>query len=211
MAQILIPKVGKARRAEALQILKRSGGGLPVKELAEALGLSYMGAKEICRDLESAGYLSTFRSPSTRGRPQLLYRLTRKADELFPAPAVEPMRIMLDASARLFGNTAPAKLLLSYFQELASEGRDSIKGISLPERLASLAFWRDSHGHYASVQEGNPPSLLERNQPLQKIFRKYPEALRMEEQMLSNVLGFPLRREENLLEVGGQQRFIPIL
>jgi len=211
MTQLLIPKVGKARRAEAIQILKRSGVGLPVKALAAHLGLSYMGTKEICRDLEKAGYLDTFRSPSSRGRPQLLYRLTRKADELFPAPAVEPLRIMLEASAKLFGATAPAKLLLSYFQEKTAHGKKQVTGETLAERLASLAEWRDNEGHYASVQEGNPPSLLERNQPLQKLYRLYPETLRMEEQMLGNILGVPLRREENLLDEGGQQRFIPLL
>jgi predicted ArsR family transcriptional regulator len=211
MSHILIPKVGKARRAEAIEILKRSGGGLPVKALASELGLSYMGTKEICRDLEKAGYLDTFRSPSSRGRPQVLYRLTRKADELFPAPAVEPLRIMLEASAKLFGPTAPAKLLLSYFQEKTARGKKQVSGETLEERLKSLARWRDDEGHYASIQEGNPPSLLERNQPLQKLYLLYPETLRMEEQMLGNILGCSMRREENLLEEGGLQRFIPVL
>jgi predicted ArsR family transcriptional regulator len=209
MSNLLVPKVGKARRADALQILKRQGEGLPVKALADELGLSYMGAKEICLDLQRAGYLSTWRNPRPRGRPELLYRLTRKAEELFATPEVEPLRIILEAAGRLFGPTAPGKLLLSYFQEKSEEGKKRVQGVSLPERLISLARWRDQQGHYASVQDGDPPVLVERNQPFSELFRHYPESRRMEEQMLASVLGFPLRREENVLDESPVQRFIP--
>ncbi len=196
MSQRLLLKVGKSRRPQLLRELKQAGTGLPVRDLASRLGMSYMGAKEICLDLEKAGYLSSWRQPVPRGRPLLLYRLTRKADELFD---VEPLSLaieLLRAASGLYGSTAPGKLLLRYFQNLATAAAPRMRGETPAERLRWLARWRDAQGHYATFEPGPPPVLVERHQPLSEIFRIHPEALAMEDRLLASLVGHPLRREE---------------
>lgn len=208
MSRRLVLKVGKTRRQTLLQELKRAGEGLPVSELAGRLGLSYMGTKEICLDLEKAGYLSTWRTPSPRGRPKLLYRLTRKADELFATEEPKLALELLQAAAGLFGPLAPGKLLLRYFQNLEKEGAARIRGSLPAERLRWMARWRDGMGCYASFEEGPPPALLERHQPMREIFQSYPDAITMELRMLSSLAGTSLRREEASSDGSCLRRFL---
>ncbi len=209
MSRRLLLKVGKSRRQDLLQEIKRAGCGLPVRELSSRMGMSYMGTKEICLDLERSGYLSTWRNPRPRGRPELLYRLTRKAEELFPRPDNSHLLGLLSAAKSLFGPMAPAKLLLVFFQQQAEEGSAKIRGASVGERMKWIARWRDHKGHYCSLEPGPPPCLVEHHQPLLDVFEAYPDAWKMEEQMLSSLLGQPLRREENPLDGNRTWRFIP--
>lgn len=212
MRAVLLPKIGKARRAETLQLLKRVGRGLTVQEIAQELGLTPTGAKPICLALEKAGYLTSWRRPTPRGRPALEYRLTRRADEIFPALSARPLLSVLRAAARLYGETAPGKLLLQYYQELTAEGERRVRGDTLLERLEWLARWRDQGGHFASVDPGSPPappSLIERHHPLAEVAEAFPEIRRMEEQMLTRLLGRPVRCEEKALDGKTFRRFIP--
>ncbi len=82
--QRLLETVGRSARLKVLNELKRTPHGLPVAELAERLGMSYMGVKDVCTDLQKRGLLDTWRQPQKLGRPHMLYRLTQRAHDLFP-------------------------------------------------------------------------------------------------------------------------------
>jgi predicted ArsR family transcriptional regulator len=194
MGASLISKVGKTSRLEVLQILKRAGRSMAVAEIATEMGLSYMGAKEVCLVLEKSGFLSTWRHPTPKGRPQLHYRLTQRAEELFPRQDQAVLLSVLRGAERFYGSTAPSKLLLSYFQEQTEAGQKAVRGETVAERLPWLARWRDRSGHFASVLPEPEFGWVERHRPLEEVFAAFPDALRMEEQMLSKVLGQPVRR-----------------
>ena len=196
MSYRLARQVGKSQRLAVLGVLKKNPAGLPVKPLSALLKMSYMGAKDICLDLAKQGYLTTWRNPKPTGRPELLYRLTQKAQELFPQPNNEVTLQMLQSAARLFGATAPGKLLLLYFQERTKAYREKVTGDTVAERLKWFARIRDREGHFAVFSEGPPPSLIEYHQPLQDLFTVYPEAARLEENLVSQVLGSPITRQE---------------
>ena len=105
----LLNEIGRSQRLAVLHELKRSTG-LPVKELARRLGMSYMGVKQHCLDLQRDGYLDTWRNPKPVGRPEMLYRLTQKAHELFPVQSHGLLLAVLAAARELYGANAPAKL-----------------------------------------------------------------------------------------------------
>ena len=54
MNQRLIAEIGKSQRLRVVNRLKRTQG-LSVRELAAALGMSYMGVKQHCIELERRG------------------------------------------------------------------------------------------------------------------------------------------------------------
>ena len=68
---------------EILNTLKRTKG-LSVNELVAKMKMSYMGIKQHCLTLERDGYLDTWRRPQKMGRPEMVYRLTRRTHDLFP-------------------------------------------------------------------------------------------------------------------------------
>src|SRR6201996_1490599 len=110
MKQRLLQQVGRSARLRVLNELKRTQG-LCVADLAKRVDMSYMGAKGVCLDLEKRGLLDTWRQPQKIGRPQLLYRLTQRAHELFPTESNRLTLDALEAARKLFGPAAPDKLL----------------------------------------------------------------------------------------------------
>src|SRR5688500_3019961 len=96
MSQKLLQAVAQNTRFRLVNLLKRTQG-MSVQEMADCLDMSYMGIKESCQDLERRGLLDARREPKpegTTGRPRLVYRLTSRAHELFPA-ASNPLTLEL--------------------------------------------------------------------------------------------------------------------
>src|SRR5258708_17692791 len=134
MKERLLQQVGSSARLRVLNELKRTQG-LCVTDLAERVGMSYMGAKGVCLDLEKRGLLDTWRQAQKIGRPHLLYRLTQRAHDLFPTESNALTIDTLEAARKLFGATAPDKLLLVVFQKKAEEYPTKFKA-NTPARRA---------------------------------------------------------------------------
>ena len=88
MNQRLISEIGRTQRLDIINSLKRTKG-MSVNELVEKMGMSYMGIKQHCLTLQRDGYLDTWRSPQKMGRPEMVYRLTRRSHDLFPIDSNE--------------------------------------------------------------------------------------------------------------------------
>lgn len=196
MNQKLISEIGKSQRLRIINTLKRTQG-LSVNELTRKLGMSYMGIKQHCIDLQKNGYLDTWRRPKGIGRPELAYRLTRRAHELFPNASNEATITLLAAAAQLYGPTAPEKLLFRLFQDRTDRYAKKVRGQTPGERLQWMARLRDHEGcmaEYETTAEG--PRLVEFHSPILDLMERYPIAARLETDMLQRVVGGSLRRED---------------
>ncbi len=190
----LLNEIGRTQRLGVLHELKRSNG-LPVKELARRLGMSYMGVKQHCLELQRDGYLDTWRNPKPVGRPEMLYRLTRKSHELFPVQSHEMLLQVLAAARQLFGPTAPAKLLFVHFREKTEAYRAKVRGETIEERAKWFARLRDREGCVTELAPGPPLRLVERHSPIADLFAAFPETEGMERELFERVLGAKVRRE----------------
>ena len=151
--QKLLQQIDRSARLKVINELKRTQG-LAVSGLAERLQMSYMGVKGVCLDLEKRGLLDTWRQPQKLGRPQMLYRLTERAQELFPSESNGLTLELLEAAQRLFGTTAPEKLLLVMFQKQKEKYAARVNGGSLEERVEQLTRVRRKGGVYGRVRAG---------------------------------------------------------
>ena len=107
----------KPQWLDTLAELKVSGG-LAVSELARRLDSNYMTVKQHCEDLTKLGYLSRSRIPRTEiGRPEIFYRLSEKAEGIFPSIPESFTLDILEQIQRAFGETAPDRLLFQHFKE----------------------------------------------------------------------------------------------
>lgn len=193
--QRLLAQIGRTQRLNAINVLKRSAG-LTVRELAGELGMSYMGAKQICLDLEKDGFLQTFRRHHGVGRPEILYSLTEKAQALFPQADNGVVLSLLDQARKLFGAGAPEKLLYLHYQKLTESYLVKLGDISdLAERAGKLARIRDQEGYIANLLE-EPLRIVERHHPLQGVLDTYPEIVTMEKDMFQKVLRLSVTREQ---------------
>ena len=182
-----------------LDELKLSGG-LPVPELSRRLETSYMGMKDQCDKLVALGYLERWRLPRQEvGRPEIMYRLTAKADAVFPQAGVSLSLDLLEAARVLFGETAPERMLLNYFERLRERWMPKlIKAKSLVERATLLSSLREKEGCFGRCKYDVARGfrIEEYHHPLQAVFAVYPGAVNLELRMMEDLLGSRIVRRE---------------
>jgi len=195
MNQKLIAEIGKSQRLQILNKLKRTQG-LSVTELAEKIGMSYMGVKQHCIELHKGGYLDTWRRAKPVGRPEMLYRLTQRAHELFPVSSNAMTIGLLESALKLYGPSAAEKLLLNVFQRMTDAYLAKLKGETLAEKARSLTKLRDAEGHMAEFEEEGGLRIVEHHSPILDLLRAFPIVARLEAEMFQKVLKTHVQREE---------------
>ena len=197
MNQRLLAEIGRTQRLEILNSLKRTKG-MSVNELVSKMGMSYMGIKQHCLTLQRDGYLDTWRRPQKMGRPEMVYRLTRRSHDLFPADSNEFTLELLQSIRDTYGANAPEKLLYNVFEKRTAALKAKVKGENAAERAKWLAKVRDGEGYMSQFlpSEKEGPQILECHSPIFNLIEKYPIIGRLEQDMFEAVLGTSVRREE---------------
>ncbi len=199
MNQQLLAEIGRTQRLEIVNTLKRTKG-LSVNELVSKMKMSYMGIKQHCLTLERDGYLDTWRRPQKMGRPEMVYRLTRRTHDLFPAESNLFTLDVLNSAKEIHGPNAPEKLLYHVFEQRIATLKTKVKGETIADRAKWLAKHRDSEGFMSQLitdeKEGGP-QILECHTPLLNLLDQYPIVGRLEQDMFEAVLGTKVRREES--------------
>ncbi len=198
MNQELLSQIGRTQRLEILNTLKRTKG-LSVNELVAKLGMSYMGIKQHCLTLERDGYLDTWRRPQKMGRPEMVYRLTRRTHDLFPCDSNDLTLQLLSSSKEIYGPNAPEKLLFHVFQRQTEALKARVNADTVEERAKELVKMRETEGFMSQVvtdDKDGGPQILECHSPIMNLLDEYPIIARFEQDMVEGVLATPVRREE---------------
>jgi predicted ArsR family transcriptional regulator len=196
MNQRLIAEIGRTQRLQVINSLKRTRG-MSVNELVGKMKMSYMGIKQHCLTLERDGYLDTWRRPQRMGRPEMVYRLTRRSHDLFQADSNQFTMDVLTATQEIYGPNAPEKLLYNVFERKTAALKSKVKGESVAERAKWLARMRDNEGYmsqFMTSEEGGP-QILECHSPIMNLIERYPIIGRLEQDMFEALLGTRVRRE----------------
>jgi DeoR family suf operon transcriptional repressor len=150
--------------------------------------------------LHRDGYLDTWRRPQKMGRPEMVYRLTRRTHDLFHADSHQFTLDLLKAAEDIYGPNAPEKLLYSVFKKKTAALKAKAKGETVAERAKWLANVRDGEGYmaaFATNEKDGGPQILECHSPLLNVLEQYPIVSRFEQDMFEAVLGTRVRREVN--------------
>ena len=133
------------------------------------------------------------------GRPEMVYRLTRRTHDLFPCDSNEMTVQLLKAVGEIYGPNAPEKLLYSVFERKTAALKAKVKGETVTERAKWLAKQREAEGFMSSfvtdAKDGGP-QLLECHSPIMNLLEEYPIIARLEQDLVEAVLRVPVRREE---------------
>lgn len=196
MNQRLISEIGRTQRLEIINSLKRTKG-MSVNELVERMSMSYMGIKQHCITLHRDGYLDTWRRPQKMGRPEMVYRLTRRSHDLFQADSNQLTLDLLKAAEDIYGPNAPEKLLYNVFKSKTAALKVKAKGDNVAERAKWLAHLRDGEGYMAEFvnDQDGPPHILECHSPIMNLVEHYPIIGRFEQDMFEAVLGTSVQRQ----------------
>jgi predicted ArsR family transcriptional regulator len=196
--QQLLSEIGRTQRLEILNTLKRTRG-LSVNELVARMKMSYMGIKQHCLTLERDGYLDTWRRPQKMGRPEMVYRLTRRTHDLFPSDSNEMTLELLKSVAEIYGPNGPEKLLFNVFERKTAALKAKVKGETIADRVRWLVKQREAEGfmsQFIDDEKEGGPQILECHSPIMNLLDQYPIIGRLEQDMVEAVLGTSVRREE---------------
>jgi len=132
------------------------------------------------------------------GRPEMVYRLTRRSHDLFPTDSNEFTLELLKSNRDIYGANAPEKLLYNVFENRTAALKAKVKGENVAERAKWLAKVRDSEGYMAQFlpSDKDGPQILECHSPILNLHEKYPIIGRLEQDMFEAVLGTSVRRED---------------
>ena len=196
MNQRLIAEIGRTQRLEILNSLKRTRG-MSVNELVGKMKMSYMGIKQHCLTLHRDGYLDTWRRPQKMGRPEMVYRLTRRTHDLFQTDSNQFTLELLKSIQEIYGPNAPEKLLYNVFEKKTAALKAKVKGETVAERAKWLARVRDGEGYMSqfTISEEGGPQILECHSPIMNLIEQYPIIARLEQDMFEALLGTRVRRE----------------
>jgi len=192
-----ISEVGRSQRMRIIETLKKTQG-LSVRELGERMKLSYMGVKQHCDELERQGHLDTWRRPKPVGRPEMVYRLTPKAQAFFPTTTNATTIEILQAANRLYGHAAGEKLLYSVFALKAEHYMKRLRGETVLELAEMLVKIRDQEGYMSELSTGNPTAIVEYHSPIFDLLDAFPLVRRLEREMMERILGVRVEREEEM-------------
>jgi predicted ArsR family transcriptional regulator len=197
MNQRMLAEIGRTQRLEILNSLKRSKG-MSVNELVRKMKMSYMGIKQHCLTLQRDGYLDTWRRPQKMGRPEMVYRLTRRTHDLFQTDSNSFTLELLKSIQETYGPNAAEKLLYNLFERKTAALKAKVKGETVADRAKWLAKTRDSEGYMSqfSTDEEGGPQILECHSPIMNLIDRYPIVGRLEQDLFEAALGTSVRREE---------------
>src|SRR5260370_22489678 len=107
---------------------------MSLNELVEKMKMSYMVSKQHCMTLHRDGYLDTWRRPQKMGRPEMVYRLTRRSHDLFQSDSNAFTLDLLKSVREIYGPNAPEKLLYVIFDRKPTPLNARPKGETTAQR-----------------------------------------------------------------------------
>jgi len=192
-----------------LQTIKREGA-VTAKQLADALDMTTMGARQHLQSLENDDLL-TFEDRKVKvGRPTRHWSLTKKGHAQFADRHSDLTIQVIEAVESLFGQDGLQKVAdereaktFAHYQEALRHCSDSTT------RLKRLVDLRQQEGYMAELEETDGGYLLIENHcPICKAATRCPSLCRSELSIFQTLLGEDLSVERTEHIVAGQRRCV---
>jgi predicted ArsR family transcriptional regulator len=181
-----------------IMFLLKKRGALSIDDISKELNITSMGIRQHLLSLEKRDLIDYVAKRQGIGRPAFLYKLTDKADDLFPK---EYREFVVTALKDIEKNEGRDKIdeifkwrknrLLKYMKDnlLAKKTfRDKVYGFKdILESKGYLVEFNVTNNHY---------TLKQFNCPIYKLAAEFKEACRYELQMYKDLLGRVVSREQ---------------
>ncbi|HEY6237729.1 MAG TPA: MarR family transcriptional regulator [Thermoplasmata archaeon] len=190
MTPTVDPSIGFSSPKRALLLLLKRRPDAALSEIAEALGISKVGALRHLNSLESDGLVARSYRKVGVGRPRVCFRLTAPSARLFPEAYSQMSRSALDFIEEKLGRPAVVQLLQQRAEEVAETHGGRLKGLPLGGRVSELVRIR-SEGGYMAERGGRSKSTIEfqeHNCPILALADRFPEACEVERRLFERLL-----------------------
>ena len=198
----MLKHVNENPTREKIIFLLKKNGPLSIEDLSNELGITSMGIRQHLLSLERKGYIDYVTKRHGIGRPAFLYRLTEKAQNLFPAAYDEFLIETFKDIEHLEGKQRIEELFKWHKNRFLRDLRDSVpERKNLWERLTMLADILDAKGYLAEVQDANNHfSLRIFNCPIYRLSAEFGDACRYDLLMFRELIGKDISRETCIVD-----------
>jgi DeoR family transcriptional regulator, suf operon transcriptional repressor len=188
-------------RGKVLESLKKSDG-MTADQLADRLGVTAMAVRKHLAALERDGMVESTVSRRPIGRPAHIYRLSPRAEGVFPKHYDIVITDLLEDLVDIDG--------VEKVEELLARRRDRTKRMlrryidpkaTLQDRVAGLARAMDEIGYLATWEEVGDQRFVIKlyNCAIDRVAERFPAVCRHEAQMFREILGADVERNCHML------------
>lgn len=185
----------------------KSQGPLPVKALAEQLGMTTMGVRQHMQQLEQQALVRYEDQRVKIGRPVRYWSLTAQGHAQFPDRHAELSAHLLLAVRAQYGEQALPALLQSREDQLAAQYSQAMAhATTLEARLSALVRLREQDGYMATLQaEEHGFILTEQHCPICHAASQCQALCHSELRLFQRLLGADCQIERTEHIVGGDR------
>ena len=201
-------EAGNNTRHAILKLLKTDGPA-DAAMLGSHLHLTAMAVRQHLYDLEDQKFVVAEERPVPLGRPAKYWKLTAKADHLFPQAYAELSLSLIDAVDRAFGESGLQRVIAArYKNQLAIYLQQIAPNLSLKEKLRRLVRIRTGEGYMAELvpEKGGTFLLVENHCPICAAAKVCTGFCTTEQDLFRAVLGHSVKVERVDHIVAGDRR-----
>ncbi len=188
-------------REKIILLIKRKGP-MSIDDLTKELNITSMGIRQHLLSLERRGLIDYVTKRQGIGRPAFLYKLTDKADELFPKTYD---KFVINLIKDIEKNNGREKIdeifkwrknrLLKDIKEVLSDKK------TIHDKVYGVKDYLEAEGYFAELSDSNNHySLKIFNCPIYKLAIEFKDACRYDLQMFKDILGKEVNRQECIIE-----------
>jgi len=188
-------------REKILLLLKRRGA-LSIDELSRELNITSMGIRQHLLSLERKGLIEYIIKRQGIGRPAFLYKLTERADDLFPKAYDRFILDMLKDIEKHDGRDKIEDIFKWRKARFLKGARESLAGKkTIQDKVFGLKNLLESEGYFAELSDSNGHYNLSLfNCPIPKVAAGFGEACRYDLQVFRDLLGREVSRAECIVD-----------
>lgn len=182
--------IGSPTRENILILIKKHGG-LSVEELSRHVGITPMGVRQHLMTLEKSGMITYDINKHGIGRPVFIYRLTDRADNLFPKAYSKFLVHMLERLEETDGRDKVRDIFKATMDKMYAGFGDVVAAKSSAEdRLLALAGLLEEEGRMVDLEKGNGHLMLKQyNCPISKVSEIYRDACKYDLDLFRKLIG----------------------
>lgn len=187
---------------EKIIFLLKKNGPLSIEDLSSELHITSMGIRQHLLSLERKGYIDYVAKRQGIGRPAFLYRLTEKAQSLFPMAYDEFILGTFRDIEKNEGKQKIEELFKWHKNRFLKDFKESLpEKKPLRERLSAISSILDTKGYLTELEDtNNHYNLKIFNCPLYRLSSEYKDACHFDLLMFRELLGKEISREACIID-----------
>ncbi|MBX9671119.1 MAG: ArsR family transcriptional regulator [Candidatus Obscuribacterales bacterium] len=177
-------------------------GEMTVQALCDILDITAMAVRRHLQVLTNEGLVESRVVRQSRGRPSYSYRLTTKAESLFPSGFQNLAMDLLDAVNEQSGQKGVMELLMARNRKRLGRLKARVENKTLRERVEEVAkiFLEDGYmTEWEDLNDGNF-FIYQQHCALHDVAKSYRQVCVLEPQLMESLLGVRVTREKYMLK-----------